>query len=194
MSTISFLQEQKDIDDFDDHNGHSSIPHIQDNHHHKLQTNVPNVNEDMGFDCDFVKTPPDVDLLCKICYLPARDPQQANECCGNTFCATCLHRYIHTKLLDTTRCPCCNKVPFTFVPDKKTERCVGDLMVFCRNKSLGCDWTGELRSLEQHVAKDINSKKGCPFTELHCSNGCGVMMQRRLVEGHLKSECELREV
>ena len=66
--------------------------------------------------------------------------------------------------------------------------------MFCLSKSLGCTWTGELRSLEQHLVKDIDNKKGCPFTELQCSNGCGVVMQRRLVEGHLKSECELREV
>ena len=46
----------------------------------------------------------------------------------------------------------------------------------------------------EHLVKDIDNKRGCPFTELQCSNGCGVVMQRRLVEGHLKSECELRKV
>ena len=66
--------------------------------------------------------------------------------------------------------------------------------MYCPHKSLGCTWTGELRSLEEHLVKDIDNKKGCPFTELQCSNGCGVVMQRRLVEGHLKSECKLREV
>ena len=42
--------------------------------------------------------------------------------------------------------------------------------------------------------ENSNNNIGCPFTELQCSNGCGVVMQRRLVEGHLKSECELHEV
>ena len=78
--------------------------------------------------------------------------------------------------------------------DARTKRYVRDLNVFCPHKSLGCTWTGELRSLEEHLVKDIDNKEGCPFTELQCSNGCGVVMQRRLVEGHLKSECELREV
>ena len=132
--------------------------------------------------------------MCKICHFPARDPQQTNQCCGQTFCATCLSKYMDSKILDNKQCPFCKTVPFTFMRDTKTKRYVGDLKVFCPRKSLGCTWTGELRSLEQHLAKDINNKKGCPFTELQCSNECGVVMQRRLVEGHLKSECELREV
>ena len=79
------------------------------------------------------------------------------------------------------------------MPDARTRRNVRNLKVFCPRKLLGCTWIDELRSLDLHLVKDIN-KKGCPFTELQCSNGCGVVMQRRLVEGHLKSECELREV
>ena len=146
-----------------------------------------------GYDCDFVESPAD-DLLCKICQYPARDPQQTNTCCGQTFCAMCLGKYMDSKILDNKQCPYCKTVPFTFVPDARSKRYVGGLKVFCPRKSLGCTWTGELRSLEEHLVKDIDNKRGCPFTELQCSNGCGVVMQRRLVEGHLKSECELREV
>ena len=146
-----------------------------------------------GYDCDFVESPAD-DLLCKICHYPARDPQLTNECCGQTFCAMCLDKYMESKILDNKQCPYCKTIPFTFVRDARTKRYVGSLKVFCPHKSLGCTWTGELRSLEEHLVKDIDNKRGCPFTELQCSNGCGVVMQRRLVEGHLKSECELREV
>ena len=99
-----------------------------------------------------------------------------------------------SKILDNKQCPFCKTVPFTFMSDAKTKRYVRDLKVYCPHKSLGCTWIGELRSLEEHLIKDIDNKKGCPFTELQCSNGCGVVMQRSLVEGHLKSECELREV
>ena len=146
-----------------------------------------------GYDCDFVESPAD-DLLCKICHLPARDPRLTNECCGQTFCAACLKKFMDSKILDNKQCPYCKTEPFTFVRDVRTKRYVESLKVFCSHKLLGCTWTGELRSLEQHLVKDIANKKGCPFTELQCSNGCGVVMQRRLVEGHLKSECELREV
>ena len=146
-----------------------------------------------GYDCDFVESPAD-DLLCKICHFPARDPQQTNTCCGQTFCAMCLGKYMELKILDNKQCPYCKTLPFTFMPDARTKRYIGGLKVFCSCKSLGCTWTGELRSLEEHLVKDIDNKRGCLFTELQCSNGCGVVMQRRLVEGHLKSECELREV
>ena len=146
-----------------------------------------------GYDCDFVESPAD-DLLCKICHFPARDPQQTNVCCGQTFCAACLGKFMDSKILDNKQCPYCKTEPFTFMPDARTKRYIWSLKVFCSHKLLGCTWTGELRSLEQHLVKDITNKKGCPFTELQCSNGCGVVIQRRLVEEHLKSECELREV
>ena len=146
-----------------------------------------------GYDCDFVESPPD-ELVCKICHFPARDPRQTNECCGQTFCAMCLGKYMDSKILDNKQCPYCKTVPFTFMRDARTKRNVRDLKVYCPHKSLGCTWASELRSSEEHLVKDIDNKKGCPFTELQCSNGCGVVMQRRLVEGHLKSECELREV
>ena len=145
-----------------------------------------------GYDCDFVEKPSD-DLLCKICHYPARDPI-LTVCCGHNLCTTCLERYLQSKVIDHGSCPYCREEKFTTVPDKRTKRYVFNLKVFCPHKYQGCTWVGELRSMEDHVNKNSNDNIGCPFTELQCSNGCGVVMQRRLVEGHLKSECELREV
>ena len=145
-----------------------------------------------GYDCDFVESPVD-DLLCKICHYPARDPV-LTECCGHNFCIYCLERYKQSKVIDHSSCPYCRKEKFQTVPDKKTGRQVLNLKAFCPHKCHGCEWIGELRSMENHINKNSNDSTGCPFTELQCSNGCGVVMQRRLVEGHLKSECELREV
>ena len=145
-----------------------------------------------GYDCDFVETPAD-DLLCRICQYPARDPI-LTVCCGHNFCTTCLQRYLHSRSIDHGSCPYCREDRFQTMPDKRTERYVLNLKVFCPHKDLGCKWIGELRSLEDHVSENSSIHTGCPFTELQCSNGCGVVMQRRLVEGHLKSECELREV
>ena len=145
-----------------------------------------------GYDCDFVESPAD-DLLCKICHYPARDPVLA-VCCGHSFCSYCLERYKQSIVIDHSSCPYCRKEKFQTVPDKRTERHVLNLKVFCPHKCRGCEWVGELRSMANHINKNCNDNTGCPFTELQCSNGCGVVMQRRLVEGHLKSECELREV
>ena len=145
-----------------------------------------------GYDCDFVELPAD-DLLCKICHYPARDPI-LTECCGQNFCSYCLERYYQSKVINHRSCPYCREEKFETMPDKKTGRYVLNLKVFCPHKLQGCEWVGELRSVEDHVKKNSTNNIGCPFTELQCSNGCGVVMQRRLVEGHLKSECELREV
>ena len=146
----------------------------------------------VGYDYDFVESPAD-DLLCKICHYPARDPILA-VCCGQSFCSCCLERYRQSKVINHSSCPYCRDKNFQTVPDKRTGRCVLNLKVFCPHKYQGCEWIGELRSMEDHMNKKSNNNIGCPFTELQCSNGCGVVMQRRLVEGHLKSECELREV
>ena len=145
-----------------------------------------------GYDCDFVESPPE-DLICKICHYPARDPLLV-ACCGYNFCDSCLEHYLQSKVIDHGSCPYCHKELFQSVPDKRTERYVLNLKVFCPHKYQGCTWVGELRSMEDHVNENSNDNIGCPFTELQCSNGCGVVMQCRLVEGHLKSECELREV
>ena len=160
-----------------------------------LEETVPVKNgcsEVGGYDCDFVESPAD-DLLCKICQYPARDPV-LTECCGQNFCSHCLERYLQSTVIDHGSCPYCREEKFQTMPDKKTGRQVLNLKMFCPHKHQGCTWIGELRSMKDHVNKNSDNAIGCPFTELQCSNGCGVVMQRRLVEGHLKSECELREV
>ena len=145
-----------------------------------------------GYDCDFVESPVD-DMLCKICHYAARDPVLA-VCCGHSFCGYCLECYKQLKVIGNSSCPYCREEKFQAVPDKRTKRSVLNLKVFCPHKCHGCEWIGELRSMEDHINKNSNDNTGCPFTELQCSNGCGVVIQRRLVEGHLKSECELRKV
>ena len=159
----------------------------------KPETSSVTVSSEVGgYDCDFVESPAD-DLLCKICHFPAREPILV-ACCGYNFCNYCLKRHHQSRVDGNVNCPYCHKEQVQSVLDKRTERYVLNLKVFCPHKRQGCRWIGELRSMKNHMNKSSNSNIGCPFTELQCSNGCGVMMQRRLVEGHLKSECELREV
>ncbi|XP_065887878.1 TNF receptor-associated factor 3-like [Dysidea avara] len=161
-----------------------------------IQVETPSVispdSDGGGYDCDFVQSPPD-DLLCKICHYPARNAI-LSVCCGHNFCKYCLDCYLHSEVIDHSNCPYCRE-NFQSVPDKRTTRLVFNLQVFCPNKSLGCSWVGELRSMEDHLNKNSTASNiGCLFTEICCSNECGVVIQRRLLEDHLKLECELRQV
>ena len=146
-----------------------------------------------GYDCDFVQSSPD-DLLCKICHYTVHDAI-LSVCCGQSFCKFCLDGYLKSEVIIHSSCPYCCEENFQSVPDRKTARHVLSLQVFCPNKSQGCSWVGELRSMDDHLNKNsTTSNIGCLFTEVCCSNECGVVIQRRLLEDHIKLECELRQV
>lgn len=138
-----------------------------------------------GYEHNFVDSPPD-DLLCKICQHPSRDAQQANNCCGQNFCKKCLDKYSDTATLNSDICPFCREPDFQFVCDRKTQRQVLNLKVYCPKKQLGCTWRGELRTVEEH------NKDKCPYTEITCD--CGVQIQRMFLQDHSKLSCRLRQV
>uniref|UniRef100_A0A1X7TYC5 RING-type domain-containing protein n=1 Tax=Amphimedon queenslandica TaxID=400682 RepID=A0A1X7TYC5_AMPQE len=102
-------------------------------------------NKDGGYDCDFLEEPPD-DLICPICLLPPRKPHLIS-CCGRKLCHFCVNRVKQAG----DPCPCCREKQYVIVIDKIVERQVLDLKVYCKNKSKGCHWNGELRDLEKHT-------------------------------------------
>lgn len=71
------------------------------------------------------------------------------------------------------------------------ERDVKSLKVYCDNKADGCEWTGELRSLNEHL-------NGCDFSFVPCPNECkddsGLIMkiQCRELRKH-KLKCPRRQ-
>ena len=111
------------------------------------------------------------DLICKICQFPARNPI-LTVCCGHNFCMSCLERYHLSKVIDHGSCPYCREPRFQTMPDKRTERYVLNLKVFCPHKDQGCKWIGELRSVDSHVSEKSSITAGCPYTQLQCSNKC----------------------
>ncbi len=67
------------------------------------------------------------------------------------------------------------------------ERDILSLKVWCDNSSNGCEWIGELRSLDKHLAS-------CEFTLLPCPNKCakdGMVIQllRKDLNKHINEEC-----
>ena len=71
------------------------------------------------------------------------------------------------------------------------DREIKSLKVVCSNSESGCDWVGELRSLDDHLTT-------CGYELLHCPNECvendeEVQMLRRDLNQHLKNKCPNRQ-
>ena len=142
---------------------------------------------EVGYDCDLVEPLARDSLKCGICRYLLRDAQQTS-CCGHCFCKKCADKHLRSVVIDKS-CPYCREEEFKFHNDKKTQREVSDLIIFCTNKQPGgCPWFGELRLQDRHL------KEECQFTDVQCTNGCQRLIQRAMLEAHVNSECELRQV
>jgi TNF receptor-associated factor 4 len=125
-----------------------------------------------GFECEFAEKPPTTfpQSECPICLLVLREPYQAT-CCGKSFCKECIHRIKAAN----QACPTCNDKEFTLFPNKGLQQSLYDFRVYCTHKSKGCEWTGELRELDNHLNSDPPADKslqGCPYTLINCPLGC----------------------
>jgi len=134
-----------------------------------------------------VTTPADW-LLCTICHYPSREPH-LSDCCGNTFCKSCLEGLKKATAV-ANACPICRNEEFLTFRNKQADRLVRSLHVFCTNKEKGCEWQGELNDIIGHL---VNSE-GCKFEEVTCSNDCGRCLQRQYLISHVKDECVRRKV
>ena len=160
-----------------------------------------------GYDHQFIDQPPD-DLLCLICLMVARDPQQIT-CCGKVLCETCLQDLKNYSNV----CPQCRK-PIVSFPDTKSkfvelnlgsriqmmyisvyeyitgDRHIKSLTTKC-DSHYHCQWIGELRSLDKHFLS-------CDFTLLPCPNQCKkdeeiLKLLRKDIEKHKMEECPRRQ-
>ena len=143
----------------------------------RMSGRSPTVYPQGGFDCDFVEPPPNR-LCCGICLRPLRDPLLTS--CRHSFCTSCLGKNFQISQL----CPVCNQ-RYTSFPDADIVQEVRALKVWCRNKQAGCEWTGGLEKVEEHMVN-------CGFTSLQCSV-CGQLVQRRLMTKHQDLLCPLRQ-
>lgn len=135
-----------------------------------------------GYECHVVDE--DHDLSCPICLMILKEPQLMS-CCGVKTCSICM-----TSIKEGSKpeCPWCREKEFTTMLDKSTMRQVLSLEVYCNNKEeTGCDWTGELRNLEDHL-------KSC-FVNIQCKYSCGyqchVKNPDKLIQ-HETNDCDMR--
>ncbi len=145
----------------------------------------------IGFDCEFVKPPPSeyVQSECPVCLQIIRDPHQVT-CCGNKFCKACIE---HIKAIKKP-CPTCNE-EFSSFADKGLKRSLYSLKVRCSHQKDGCEWTEELRQLDEHLNTDPQPEKqldGCQFVEIDCIYNCENQLQRRYIQNHQIKDCPKR--
>ena len=140
-----------------------------------------------GYECKFVEQPPQsFQTDCPICLLVLRDPYQVT-CCGKSFCKECIEpiRQNHQD------CPTCNSQRFEIYRNLGLQQPLCDFRVYCTHKSKGCEWTGELRELDNHLGSDPPADKslqGCLYTPIKCPvsfTKCDIKLPRKEMVTHL---------
>ena len=133
--------------------------------------------------CDFVEQPPE-EFFCPVSFAVLLEPYQT-QCCANHLSQEVYQR------LQGQPCPVCREENLAAMKDNYHKRRVFSLKVRCPHKAEGCEWQGELRSLEQHL--NTNSSAGeCRFAVVDCPYACGERVQRRSLEEHKSQRCPLR--
>ena len=150
---------------------------------HKIKmavANIPGQAQYSGYNFTFIKPVPER-LYCNICIKVLRDPQ-LTFCCGQHFCESCLKHWCKKQ---KTTCPHCRHENFNHMLNKALKREIDDLEIRCTKQELGCQWVGELSSLQTH----LDSDKGCRYVEVQCSNKCGAKkMNLTFFPGHTCQE------
>ncbi len=93
-------------------------------------------------------------------------------------------------------CPTCNEEDFSNFPDKGLKQSLYSLKVRCSHQKDGCEWTGDLRQLDEHLNTDPRPEKqlnGCKFFEIDCIYKCGKHQQRRYIQVHRIKDCPKRQ-
>ena len=123
------------------------------------------------------------DFECSLCLQYLKQP--ALTSCGHHFCKQCIDRAVERsrKLKQDPACPLCKEQDFQMFIDRKTERKISSLRVYCLKKSQGCKWEGELGSLDHHM----DPKEGdCVFVEVECEMGCTTRVLRKDMLKHME--------
>ena len=161
---------------------------------HYIETKLPDDEYDGGHHYHFVDSLPESsDLVCKLCHLPSRIPC-CTSCCKYTFCKACIDKFMKNTMCcfytmcGYYTCPFCNMCGFAMNQNCEIDHAVGNLHVYCLNEMEGCKWRGKVNEVATHT-------NSCQYEDVVCeNNGCGDIVQRRLLKHHMESECRYRNV
>ena len=135
-----------------------------------------------GYECLFVEdTPKHLQTDCSVCLCLLKDPQLIDCECGACFCRSC----IDPIKAEGKPCPLCNGPFTTSMPDRRLQRTLNGLKVYCTYKAAGCGWVDVLGNLYKHLNLEGDSEKlsGCPFAPIECSFYEEVL-ERRFMKEH----------
>ncbi len=140
-----------------------------------------------GFDCEIL-TPSmtEIQTECPLCHKIIRNPYTVT-CCCDSFCKKC----IEPIKAASEPCPKCREENFILYEDKRLKRSLYVREVRCSQQGEGCEWTGELGQLDNHLNKDPRPEKqleGCQYVKITCTN-CENKMQRKDIEKHQNTTC-----
>lgn len=150
----------------------------------------PKKQHTVGFDCEFIERPKELQTDCPICLHILREPYQAT-CCGYIYCRSCLERV----RIASKPCPTCNSTDFSIFPDKRLHKSLYGFKVWCSERDEGCNWSGELRELTAHLnSEPVYERRlfGCDYVKVECPL-CSVFMQRGALQKHETQECDYRQ-
>ncbi|XP_064385383.1 TNF receptor-associated factor 4-like [Halichondria panicea] len=143
----------------------------------------------VGFDCEFLEPPSEnLQTDCPVCLQIIREPHQVT-CCGKKYCKAC----IQAVKVKNKPCPTCNTEGFSNFPDTGHKQLLYNSKVRCSHQKDGCEWTGELRQLDEHLNTDPQPEKqldGCLLTTINCDFhhvGCAVKLPRQDMPEHVST-------
>eukprot|EP01006_Ploeotia_vitrea_P022962 TRINITY_DN55409_c0_g1_i1.p1 TRINITY_DN55409_c0_g1~~TRINITY_DN55409_c0_g1_i1.p1 ORF type:complete len:313 (-),score=16.51 TRINITY_DN55409_c0_g1_i1:538-1437(-) len=122
---------------------------------------------------------PPEEYQCSICVGPAKEACVTEEC-GHLFCKKCIMQALALK----QECPVdrISLTPQQVRKDVRVQRKVLELKVHCIHNDKGCQWTGEVNSLLEHISKCTVRPIDCPYAEF----GCRVSLTGATYEQHLQ--------
>ena len=137
---------------------------------------------------DFIEEPPEI-VNCALCADVMEEPQLP-ICCGqNHLCCSCIAKINEMALRreEEPCCPFCRKENFQTMVSADLKNTILELKVRCTEKNLGCEWTGKIRDVENHLQEE------CQVHQIFCPNKCESKVQRQNLQQHL-SVCPLEMV
>ncbi|XP_065660051.1 TNF receptor-associated factor 3-like isoform X4 [Hydra vulgaris] len=139
-----------------------------------------------GYDAYFINEILD-EHECPVCKMALRKPIQTQ--CGHRLCLSCAEE-MRKRKEGVLICPLDNSIldSSKIFTDIAVKRVIMQLKVKCSNFSNGCEWTGELKILNEHLGS-------CEYQTLKClNNPCSTSLLLKNLKEHMEKHCIYRLV